>query len=997
MRGGLQRWKRGANSHGVTAAISYALKGECDATPRLARGVDALAAYSGVDGQSVTRYTVCAAGIQTDSLSPEQLRAWVDGQDPETGERRGRDLMSPQSDLLLDGTINAPKSFSLVALVHPDLAVEFEALQDRLRDRVITMWQRELNARRGAGGRVREGLARIEVVELQHRRSRALDPHIHRHVWLNVRVLGEDGQWSNVDSRVAMKLHTMINAEGDLAARTDPQWIAALARHGYTLDGAGEVTQVAHAVRPLSRRSNQIEANRAVLLAKWHAAHPGANPDRDALAQIDRLAWAKDRPRKPVHLDEDEWAQLVRDELEAIDPGLLTDGAGTLRTVATGDLDIAHLAEVALVDADSRAAANSGRFSAWDVRAGAMRAVAASGIVAERDALQPLIEEVIASAHAHLVDLLDEDAARPAHIKGYMASTTCQLKRDVAALFDALSATDAGVDLRPEDVTLVADATPGAPLLEADQAAAVGAVAGTHRLVAVTGPAGTGKTTLLRVAKRALDLQRRRMVVVAPTKKAASVAGREIGAASSSLHALLADHGWRWGQDAAGAPTWTRLKAGETDETGRVYPGPRRFPLAAGDRIVADEAGMVDLHTARALAMIAADTGAGIAMIGDHLQAMPVGHSGAMGTLARRAGSLVELSSVHRFKDPEYGALTLRLREPESRAEALAVARELQDRGSVHAVTDRAQARDVMVEAYFRATAARQRIALITATNDEADAINDAIQQRRLDAGDLHVTRVAVGAGEQRILEGDIVQTRRNDRIADVENRALWTVRRITSDGLELASLSDSTDLRAVTADYAVDHVQLAYASTVHGIQGETTDLAVVGPDVDAAGLYVGLTRGRLHNEAIAVTDWQRDAVEVIADTMLRGRPELTIDDSRAAARRELARAARAAHDDSTPPYGSPDDELVAWMHEARAAADGLLAGRASRDAAAHGRTEESTGASPDGLEELLARLDEIETARLAANADVPARSAMTGPGAAPVTSNVGREAGRYL
>src|SRR5690606_20103717 len=138
---------------------------------------------------------------------------------------------------------NAPKSYSLAALIHPELAAEYEALQDRLRERVIKTWQRELNARRGVGGRYREAIRRLEVVELQHRRSRALDPHIHRHLWLSVKVQGEDGKWSNVDSRVAMKLHTVINAEGELAARTDPVWIDALARHGYTLNDDGEIAE----------------------------------------------------------------------------------------------------------------------------------------------------------------------------------------------------------------------------------------------------------------------------------------------------------------------------------------------------------------------------------------------------------------------------------------------------------------------------------------------------------------------------------------------------------------------------------------------------------------------------------------------------------------------------------------------------------------------------------------------------------------------------------
>lgn len=957
MRGGLERWKRGADSHGVRAAIAYALDGDCDAAMRVSSGVEALEKYSESDARAITRFTVATGEISTDDLDRGQLSMWIDGFDPLTGERRGRDLSTPQSDLLLDGTINAPKSFSLAALLDPEIAAEFESLQDRLRDRVIRTWQRELNARRGAGGRVREDINRLEVIELQHRRSRALDPHVHRHLWLSVKVQGADGKWSNVDSRVAMRLHTLINAEGELAARTDPQWVATLARHGYTLNAEGEIAEVVHAVRALSRRSNQIEANRALLLAQWRAEHPGAEPGRDILAQIDRLAWAKDRPRKPRTIHEDEWEELVRGELAAIDPALLDDRRPVSTTCNPGAPDAQVLAKIALVDADARSTASGGRFSVIDVRAGAMRAVAASGVVAPREHLQSLIDEVVHLALAETVDLLDGARDRPQHIKALMAAETVALKAELAERFEALNVP--GTTISAGMIDQVAAKILDGVTLGDDQAEAAGAIAGTNRLVTITGPAGTGKTTMLRVAKVALDLQKRRMVVVAPTKKAASVAGRTIGADASSLHALLRDHGWRWSRDFAGAETWVRLQPGEADAaTGRPYPGPQRHPLRPGDRIVVDEAGMVDLYTARALAALAETTGAGIAIVGDQLQAMPVGHSGAMGCMARRSGALVELASVHRFHDPAYAALTLRLRDPSSRDDALAIAAELSSRGHIHAVTDLQHARDVMVEGYFRATAARHRVALVTRTNEEAEQVNEAIQQRRIDAGHLTLSRAAWGLNEQRILEGDTVQTRRNDTATGVENRAMWTVRRIHLDRIELMSIADVADTRTISLSYAAEHLHLAYASTVHGIQGETTDVAIAGPGVDAAGLYVGMTRGRAHNEAIALVTPHQTAVDVIADTMLRGRPEVSVEDSREAARADLARASQQV--DPATRQLDRIDRLDTWIRSATRVASLAASHSASSAASTHGRDGVPTDGSPS-IDELL---DAIERGR---------------------------------
>lgn len=903
MRGGLERWKRGVESRGVRQAISYALEGTCDAHVPYPTGAEALEAYGAAPDSTVSRFIVDNGVITTDQLTAGSLRVWLTGHDPVTGEERGHQRLSPDADLLLDGTLNHPKSYSIAALLHPELAAEFEALQDRLRNRILLIWQTELNARRGHGGLIREAITRIEVVELEHRRSRALDPHIHRHLWLNIKVLGADGKWSNLDSRVAMKLHTVVNAEGELAARTDPDWIAALARHGYTLGDGGEIAELAGAVRPVSRRSAQIEANRARLIAEWSAAHGGSAPSVEVLQQIDRRAWAVSRPNKPADLDEASWEARVRDELAAIDPGLTIPRAPI--PVATTDphaVDVDLLAATAVVDADERSTPCGGRFSIFDIRAGAIRALSRTGAVAERDRLDGVIAEITERATSAVFRLVADDP--PAHVKAFMATETVRAKVRLAGRLDVLA--QPGRSLLPDELGRLAP-TADLSALDASQSVAACAIAGTDGLVTVTGPAGTGKTTMLRAAFAALTSQRRRLLVVAPTRKAASVASREVGAAASSIHALLSDHGYRWGTDKAGANVWTRLRVGDVDPgTGAVYGGPTQYVLRSRDRIVVDEAGMVDLQTANVLVELAIEQGVGLAFVGDTHQALPVGHAGAMGSAIRHANAAVELDTVHRFRDPDYAALTLRLRDAGNRERALVVVGELAERGHVARVDHHEAARGRMIDAYFEWHARGKRVTLVSGTNAEADAINDAIQQRRVDQGELDIRVAAWGIGQQRILVGDTVQTRRNDRLTGVENRAQWIVRGIRDEYLSLVSVSDSGEVARVSTEYAREHLQLAYASTVHGVQGDTADASVVGPDVHAAGLYVGLTRGRQSNVAVVVARTDAAARERLAESMQRGTPELTMQDAVRAAEAEVRRAARNRQAATGPVLGAP-------------------------------------------------------------------------------------------
>ncbi|MGO7410826.1 hypothetical protein ACCT31_38515, partial [Rhizobium ruizarguesonis] len=88
------------SSQGVQQAVAYAFGGSCDSHLHTAGGVDALGHYSDVTVADVQRFIATADGIKVDTLNQAELAAWVDGRDPQTGERRGRELNRPDADLV---------------------------------------------------------------------------------------------------------------------------------------------------------------------------------------------------------------------------------------------------------------------------------------------------------------------------------------------------------------------------------------------------------------------------------------------------------------------------------------------------------------------------------------------------------------------------------------------------------------------------------------------------------------------------------------------------------------------------------------------------------------------------------------------------------------------------------------------------------------------------------------------------------------------------------
>jgi ATP-dependent exoDNAse (exonuclease V) alpha subunit len=342
------------------------------------------------------------------------------------------------------------------------------------------------------------------------------------------------------------------------------------------------------------------------------------------------------------------------------------------------------------------------------------------------------------------------------------------------------------------------------------------------------------------------------LLVVTPTLKAAEVATRETGAEGHSVAWLVHQHGWRWDADGH----WTRQSS---EPAGAAR-------LRRGDLLVVDEAGMVDQDTTLALLTIADEAGARIAFIGDRHQLPAVGRGGALDHAMAWAHptSVVSMNQVHRFADPDYAELSLQMRDGRG---ADAVFDRLLERR--HVVVHGSEAERMAALASVGADGAF----VLAETREQVSALNLAIRHRVV--GD-HQEGVVTQRGDV-IGLGDRVATRRNDPTLGVTNGQTWTVIGTRDDGSLIVHEPGAGRDRELPTTYVNEHVELAYATTVYGAQGETVDAAhvAIGDSTGAASAYVAMTRGRQSNTAHLVASSVDDARRQWIDVFRRDRADL--------------------------------------------------------------------------------------------------------------------------
>jgi Ti-type conjugative transfer relaxase TraA len=353
--------------------------------------------------------------------------------------------------------------------------------------------------------------------------------------------------------------------------------------------------------------------------------------------------------------------------------------------------------------------------------------------------------------------------------------------------------------------------------LSAEQRGALKHVTSARDLAVVVGYAGTGKSTMLGVAREIWES------IGYEVRGAAlsGIAAENLEAGSRIASRTLASLEHQWAQ-------------------GRELLGPDHV-------LVIDEAGMIGTRQMERIVSEAERRGAKVVLVGDPEQLQAIEAGGAFRSIAERHGAH-ELIEVRRQRD-DWQRDATRMLATERTAEAIQAYAE---RGAVHAAETREAAREALVDRWDRdrvENPGASRI-ILTHLNEEVQAINDLARERMKASGDLGAD-VAVRAdkGERRFAVGDRIMFLRNERSLSVKNGSLGRVDSVTAVRMAVM-LDDGRSVAFDLKDYA--HVEHGYAATIHKAQGMTVDKVQVlaTPGLDRHAAYVALSR---HREGVEV------------------------------------------------------------------------------------------------------------------------------------------------
>ena len=461
------------------------------------------------------------------------------GEHPVTGEPLGQ-RMRKDGIAGFGMTFSAPKSVSLLwALASPEAAGKIEAAEAAAVVAGLTYVERHASyARRGRNGIEQVDGSGFIAIAYFHRTSRECDPQLHTHVLVANRTLCEDGRWRTLDSRQLMWRTEMLKAAGavyQLALRAELSRSLGVQWEPVDEHGQADIAGVPRSlIDNFSKRSTQVRVAAAEMVverARHEPARLGRGPSQWELQKA-----AYDTRRHKVGVDSDRIHELWKAEAAELgwDAERLQRATTQRARRPVKDLGEPELNRSILVDLTVREAA----FRAGLAGLAVARHVEVDSAAQAVDAVETRTAAVLASPE--VIQLAGPERSRagfPKRVSDGRSTVTragdryytvdAVLAQEIRVLERAEAGRTAGAAVVPAHVLGQAIAThdeafPHRPLSDDQRQAVATFTADGQRVSILIGPAGTGKSVTLGVARAAWEATGYRVRGYAPFGAAAA-------------------------------------------------------------------------------------------------------------------------------------------------------------------------------------------------------------------------------------------------------------------------------------------------------------------------------------------------------------------------------------------------------------------------------------------------------------------------------------------
>ena len=485
-------------------------------------------------------------GVSGEVEAGQLARLFDEGRHPDSGAPLGLPYRHDSKRTVVTGfalSFSPPKSVSLIgALGDAETAAEVRVAHDRAVQAALSFLEDHAAfSRTGRGGLFQVDTRGFVAAAFTHHTSRAGDPQLHSHVLVANKVLCGDGRWRSVDGREMFAFQKSAGMLYNATLRVELSARLGVAWETVDRNGQADIEGVPRGLIELfSKRRHDVERRAAQRIATLEARLGRALTDGERAEQYQRATYAT-RPDK-THIDETTLAGCWRMEAAAagwdpdrwLPPTLARDCLSAERCP-----DVADPATVAEIMAELAEA-----HSTWS-RAELAKAIARRlppGLGTSAEAGREWIEATTAAVltDPEIVTLGSPLSAEvpaglrrrdglPGHERhGAPRHTTrLTLAREGKVLDAFVRGRHAAVAIVPTDTV---ERAARRHRLGADQTAAMRRICESgERLVCVVGPAGAGKTRMVRAAGEAWAGEGTAVRGLAVSAVAAGVLAEEAG------------------------------------------------------------------------------------------------------------------------------------------------------------------------------------------------------------------------------------------------------------------------------------------------------------------------------------------------------------------------------------------------------------------------------------------------------------------------------------